>query len=98
VLAAVGADAPAAVLLHTTMAALADETPQLAALRAVPRPVAARVAPWLLAVAGVDPGARDQLLLASVVLGMRPDYAVAPWSAVDAARRRVLDAEVLRAR
>lgn len=98
VLAAVGADAPAAVLLHSTLAALGDETPQLHALRAVPRRIADQVAPWFVGLASVDPAARDQLLLASVVLGSRPDYAAAPWSAVEPDRRRVLDAEVQRGR
>lgn len=98
VLAAVGDDAPAAVLLHSTLAALGDETPQLQALRAVPRRVADQVAPWFVGLAAADSAARDQLLLASVVLGSRPDYAAAPWSAVDPERRRVLDAEVQRGR
>lgn len=98
VLAAIDDDTPAAVLLHTAMAALADETPQLAALRRLPRSFAGVATKWLVSTAAADAGARDQLLQAAVSLGTPPDYSKPPWSAVGAERRRVLDAEVQRGR
>lgn len=98
VLAAIGDDAPAAVLLATAMVAIADETPDLAALRRLPRPLVATARSWLLATAAVDAGARDALLLAATALGAVPDYTQAPWAAVPLHRRRVLDDEVRRGR
>jgi hypothetical protein len=98
VVAAIGDDAPAAVLLATAMVAIADETPDLAALRRLPRPLVPVTANWLFATAAADAGARDQLLLAAAVLGQVPDYAQPPWAAVPPHRRRVLDDEVRRGR
>jgi hypothetical protein len=98
VLAAIGDDAPAAVLLATAMVAIADETQDLAALRRVPRPLVATARSWLLATAAADAGARDALLLAATALGEVPDYTQAPWAAVPPHRRRVLDDEVRRGR
>ena len=98
VVAAIGDDAPAAVLLATAMLACADDTPDLAALRRLPRPLVATAGSWLLATAAVDAGARDALLLAATALGQVPDYTQAPWAAVPPHRRRVLDDEVRRGR
>lgn len=95
---ALGDDAPGAVLLATAMVATADETPDLAALRRLPRPLVPLATNWLLATAATDAGARDQLLLAAAALGQVPDYTRPPWAAVPPHRRRVLDAEVLRGR
>ncbi|MFN7588509.1 MAG: protein kinase domain-containing protein [Planctomycetota bacterium] len=98
VLAAIGDDAPAAVLLATARVAIADETQDLAALRRVPRPLVGTARSWLLATAAADAGARDALLLAATALGEVPDYTQAPWAAVPPHRRRALDDEVRRGR
>lgn len=98
VVAAIGDEAPAAVLLATAMLAIADDTPDLAALRRLPRPLVPVATTWLFATAAADTGARDQLLLAAAALGLVPDYAQSPWAAVPPHRRRVLDDEVRRGR
>ena len=94
VLAGVGADAPAATMLHAVLAAATGRTPELTALRQCAPTWRSPGGTWLLAVALRRADLRDLLLLAATALGQRPDYGTPPWSDVPGAHRAAIDAEV----